>query len=100
MKSSEIRKGSIVWIRCKVRGGPFPNERRVYIKTSLGEWFGFVNISELKNKLVEGDDRVRAAVISINPDYYVVAIRGQSPASGAIQAEPSLISVYGGAQQT
>jgi hypothetical protein len=58
-----------------------------------------VNISELRNKVLEENDRVRAAVISVKPEHYVLAIRGQSPASGAIQAEPSLISEYGRAQQ-
>jgi hypothetical protein len=92
MKTSDIKKGMSVWIPCEVRGGPFPNERRVYIKTALSEWFGFVNTSELKKQVLEGDDEVRATVLANAPDHVVVGIRGQSPASGAIMAPPSLIT--------
>lgn len=92
MKASEIRKGAIVWIPCQVRGGPFPDERRVYVKTQLTEWFGFVNTSELKNKVATGVDNVRAVVTAVAPDYVVVGIRGQSPASGAIRAQLSMVT--------
>ena len=51
MKATEIKKGMVVWIPCEVRGGPFPDERRVYVGTEIGEWFGFVNISQLEKKL-------------------------------------------------
>ncbi len=92
MKSSEIKPGMIVWIPCEVKGGPFPNERRVLVKTDLSEWFGFVNTSELEKKVAEGTDRVRAIVAAVESDYVVVGIKGQSPASGEIQARPSLIT--------
>ena len=92
MKASDIKKGMIVWIPCEVKGGPFPNERRVYVKTDLSEWFGFVNTSELKKKVSAGWDDVRAIVLAHASDHVVVGIRGQSPASGAIRAQPSLIT--------
>jgi len=87
----EIKKGMIVWIDCEVRGGPFPNERRVLVKTDTTEWFGFVSVSELEKKVPEGKDRVRAIVTSVEPNYAIVEVRGQSPASGEIQAQPSFI---------
>jgi len=95
MKTSQIRKGLVVWIPCEVRSGPFPDERRVYVQTGLSEWFGFVNTSELKSKVEIGKDSVRAVVIATTPDHVVVGIQGQSPASGPIQAKPSLITSYG-----
>ena len=91
MEMTGIQKGTTVWIPCEVKGGPFPNERRVLVKTETSEWFGFVSTSELENKVQEGNDRVRAIVTAVEPKYVVVAIRGQSPASGEIQAQPSLI---------
>jgi hypothetical protein len=89
MKATEMKKGMPVWISCDVRGGPFPNERRVLIKTGISEWFGFVSTSELKDKVPEGKDHVRAVVVDVKSEYVVVGIRGQSPASGEIQARPA-----------
>ncbi|MGH7780897.1 MAG: hypothetical protein ACREQR_13845 [Candidatus Binataceae bacterium] len=86
-----IKKGLVFWLPCKVKGGPFPNERRVYVQTGISEWFGFVSVDELERKTNEGLDRVRAVVLGVTPDHVIVGIRGQSPASGAVQAERSLI---------
>lgn len=96
MKSGRWKKNDVVWLNCQVKGGPFPNERRVYIKTGLSEWFGFVNVSELKHKIAEGEDEVRAVVVDTLPgDLFVVGVRGQSPKGGAIQTRSSEISAYG-----
>ena len=84
-------KGMSVWIPCEVKRGPFPNERRVLVKTDMSEWFGFVNVLELEKRVETGSDRVRAIVVAVELDHVVVAVRGQSPASGEIQAKPSLI---------
>jgi hypothetical protein len=93
--SRKPKKRDLVWIRCKVRPGPFPNERRIYVQLGSSEWFGFVDQSELERKVPEGEDRVRATVIAVQPGKVVLGIRGQSPASGPIQTEPSLIAEYG-----
>ncbi len=84
-----------VWLSCVVRPGPFPNERRVYVKLGDSEWFGFVDVSELRDKPSAGTDHVRAVVIAVQPQKIVLGIRGQSPASGPIQTKPSLITEYG-----
>jgi hypothetical protein len=89
--SQKYAKGMSVWLPCEVKGGPFPNERRVLVRTETSEWFGFVNVSELQNKVQTGSDRVRAVVVAVEPNNVIVAVRGQSPASGEIQAKPSLI---------
>jgi len=84
-------KGMSVWIPCAVKGGPFPNERRVLVKTDMSEWFGFVNVLEPEKRVQIGSDRVRATVVAVEPNHVVLAVREQSPASGEIQAKPSLI---------
>ena len=92
MKGSEV--GTIIWFPCEVRGGPFQNERRVYVKTTKSEWFGFVDVSDLK-EAVDGTYRVRAVVLAVGPREVVLGIRGQSPAGDPIQAERSVIAQYG-----
>jgi hypothetical protein len=92
---SKFKVGDQGWLWCEVRPGPFPNERRVYVKVGDSEWFGFVGISQLENKLVEGKDRVRAAIVAVHPNEIVLGLRGQSPASRPIQTTPSLIAEYG-----
>ncbi len=88
----QITKGKSIWLPCEVRGGPFPDERIVYVKSKLGEWFGFVNVKELKNKTQSGKDYVRGVVLGVSSDHIVVAIEGQSPTtSNSLQADPSFI---------
>ena len=95
LKPGQWKKGSSVWIQCHVKGGPFPNERRVYVKTDSSEWFGFVNVSELKNKVAEGEDQVRAIVLDAQGNHILVGIRGQSPKGGSVQTSSSEITAYG-----
>jgi hypothetical protein len=89
--AQEITKGMIILLPCEVNGGPFPDERRIYVNTGIDEWFGFVNISELENKVARGKDRVRALVLDIQPTLATVGINGQSPASKALRAEPGFV---------
>jgi len=94
MKVEEIRKGMVIWLPCEVRGGPFPDERRVYVRSAIGEWFGFVNVSELDKKVPSGKDRVRGIILEIEATRAIIGINGQSPISKVFRAEPSLIE-YG-----
>jgi hypothetical protein len=87
--AGEIAKGMVIWVPCQVNSGPFPDERRVYVKTGIDEWFGFVNISELEKKVERGEDRVHALVLDLQPNLMIVGINGQSPASKVLRAEPS-----------
>jgi hypothetical protein len=89
MMAEQIKKGMVIWVPCEVNGGPFPDERRVYVNTEIDEWFGFVNISELDKKVKHGKDRVRALVLDIQPALMIVGINGQSPASKVLKAEPT-----------
>lgn len=91
MKPSGIKNGMAVWLPCEVRSGPFPNERRIYIKHDTGEWFGFVDVSQLKEKVEKGSDYVRATVIGVQDERVVLGIRGQAPASKPIETRPAFI---------
>ncbi len=93
MKASEFKRDVVVWLPCDVRSGPFSNERRIFVKIGESEWFGFVDIAELKES--DGKTFVRAVVLAVRPDAVVLGIRGQSPGSGPIQAKPSLIIEHG-----
>jgi hypothetical protein len=93
MKASDIKKDIQLWIPCEVRGGPFPNERRVFVETDFSKWFGFVDLSELRDE--DGKKFVRAVVLAVGPTHIVLGICGQSPANGPIKASPSLITEYG-----
>jgi hypothetical protein len=86
-KAASIRIGREFWLPCEVSGGPFPDERIVYVQTKLGEWVGFVNESELEKKVQKGDDRVRGVVLSVREDVVVIGIQGQSPQGRPLQAE-------------
>ncbi len=97
MAQHKFRLRDTVWLPCEVRSGPFSNERRVYLKFGDDEWFGFVNVTELEQKVLEGADRVKAVVIGTGPKGGVLlSVRGQSPASGPIHTDyPSLMAEHG-----
>jgi len=89
---TKIKKGMTIWLPCEVRKGPFPDERIAYVKTTRGEWFGFVNAKELKNKVPSGKDFIRGIVLAVSSDHIVVGIEGQSPTtSNSLRADPSVV---------
>ena len=94
MKATEIKKGMMVWIPCEVRGGPFPNERRIYLKLGNHEWFGFVDVSQLQKGVKEGSDYVKARVLAIQNEKVVLGIRGQSPTSPPLETSSSVIGAF------
>lgn len=94
MKASEIKTGMMIWIPCEVKGGPFPNERRAYLKLNGTEWFGFVDVSQLKDKVPEGHDFVRATVIGVQKERVALGIHGQAPASSPIETNPAQLSGF------
>ena len=49
----KLKIGELVWLRCEVKPGPFPNERLVRITLPLGSWAGFVDTTALKDPAVE-----------------------------------------------
>jgi hypothetical protein len=93
-KSASIKLRTTVWLPCEVKGGPFPNERRIYVNIDESEWFGFVDISQLKAKVDEGADYIRAVVTGVQPERVVLSIRGHSPASNPIQTRRSIFSGF------
>lgn len=94
MTPKHFKVGNEVWIPCEVRTGPFPNERRIYVKLDNSEWFGFVDDSQLQEKVAQGKDYVRATVIGIRDERVVLGIRGQSPASPPIEATSTAVGRF------
>jgi hypothetical protein len=66
--------GQQVWIRCKVRPGPFSEEPLVTIESIDGSISGFVRSEELKTSAEE--DRVRGVVRNIKTTFIEVWIKG------------------------
>lgn len=84
MKRRQLKKGDIVIVPCEVKSGPFPDERRIYLKTSYGdEWFGFVTTDKLYNKGTSARDLVASKIESMRP--CTVRPLGSSPASHPIR---------------
>jgi len=86
------RVGDEVWVPCEVREGPFPNEKRVYIKMAGAEWFGFVG--EQNIRAAGPGFSVRATVIHIGHDSIVLKISGQSPTNRALKTNVRDIPQY------
>ena len=75
--SMELKVGVGIWIPCKVKGGPFSDERRVLIESPDPEdsWFGFVNVRYLKYKMAEGPDEVLGKVVDIRDSSFEAIIQ-------------------------
>lgn len=83
-KPRKPRKGDIVAVPCQVKDGPFPDERRIYLKTGYGdEWFGIVTTDKLYNKGATARDLVACRLESLKP--YTVRPLGSSPASHPVR---------------
>ena len=56
-----LRVGVGVWMPCRVRRGPFPDERMVLVRWEGSEWSGFVNAEWLRHRVEEGHGSRRRA---------------------------------------
>jgi hypothetical protein len=84
--SRKAKKGDVVWIPCEVRSGPFPDERRVYLKLGDHEWMGFVNEAEIRD-----GKSVKATILRVAGNRVLLGIRGTSPTSRSFVTERSLL---------
>lgn len=73
----KLDAGNVVWIRCEVKPGPFPDERRVRLTSSLGEWVGFVPVTYLKEPILEGETSIRVLLVDVQSDRFSAKIPGQ-----------------------
>jgi len=91
------KTGSFVWISCKVKPGPFSNERVVRVDTPNGPWVGFVNVRYLKEPIENGETEIQARVISANGKTIEVSLPGHSVASSRVirkdKTQVSLVTV-------
>jgi len=79
----KLDAGNVVWIHCEVKPGPFPDERRVRLISSFGEWVGFVPVTYLQEPILEGETTIRVLVVEVQNDRFSAKIPGQG-ISGSI----------------
>lgn len=90
---SKLKKGDEVWIDCKIKPGPFPNERLVLIELPPEPYVGFADVEALKNPdLEEGDTYVLARIDRIEGNIVTAAVLGHAVNSHYVQT--SLDQVY------
>ena len=62
---SQLAVGAGVWIPCKVKPGPFTNERVVIVDAADNNWVGFVSVNWLHRGVERGSDQVLAKVTEV-----------------------------------
>lgn len=82
----QVRKGANVWLPCRTKNGPFPDESLALIELDQTEWAGFINVRWLKDKeQIEGDNEVLATISSVEGGTYSVIIPGCAPSSDRLE---------------
>lgn len=61
-----LHVGTRIWIPCRVKPGPFSDERTVLVSSDDSDWSGFVNVRWLKSRGDNDNDQVLATVVSID----------------------------------
>ena len=77
----DLKPGSIIWVPCEVKPGPFSNERLVRVQSSGESWVGFVDVRCLKDTVQEGPTSVRARVVSVEKESFTAELPGHSVAA-------------------
>lgn len=76
-----------VWMPCRVRRGPFPDERMVLVRWEGSEWSGFVNTEWLRHGVEQGDDEVLAKITAVDGRRFTAIMPG-SPFGSSIVEGP------------
>ena len=74
----KLKIGELVWLRCEVKPGPFPNERLVRITLPSGSWVGFVDTTALKNPVKEGSTHVLGRITQVKDNDIVALVQGHA----------------------
>jgi hypothetical protein len=73
-----LHVGTRIWIPCRVKPGPFSDERTIVVSTDDSDWSGFVNVRWLKSRGDNDNDQVLATVVSIDGTTFAARIRGDA----------------------
>ena len=80
-----LRVGVGVWMPCRVRRGPFPDERMVLVRWEGSEWSGFVNAEWLRHRVDEGHDEVLAKITAVEGERFTAIMPGSSFGSSTVE---------------
>lgn len=80
-----LSPGASMWLPCKVKPGPFSDERMVLVDGEDGEWFGFVNTRWLKKRHPVGEDEVLARVVTVDGPIFRARIPGEALQSRLVE---------------
>ena len=73
-----LELGDTVWIPCEVTHGVFPDERNVSIESPTGRWFGFVDVKQLRDEIVDGRTAIRATIVEAADGELAARLPGQT----------------------
>ena len=70
--------GDTVWIPCEVTSSTFADERRVSIELPAGHWAGFVDVTQLRDEIMNGQTAVRATIVRDARGKFAARLPGQT----------------------
>ncbi len=72
-----LRPGTVVWIPCEVKPGPFSDERIVRVSSDAGGWVGFVPSWYLRDPHMEhGKTFIKGVVEEVHTGSYTARLPG------------------------
>jgi hypothetical protein len=70
--------GDTVWIPCEVTHGVFPDERKVRIDSPSGRWVGSVDVTQLREHVLDGQTAIRATIVETALGEFAARLPGQT----------------------
>lgn len=99
---SELAVGAGVWIPCKVKPGPFTNERVVIVDAADNNWIGFVSVNWLQHGVERGSDQVLAKVTEVRESegVFLASIPGSAPSPSEFTGPLNNVAPYDDSVET
>lgn len=73
-----LTRGDMVWIPCEVTHGVFPDERNVRIHAATCLWAGCVDVSHLRDEILDGKTAIRATIVEASHGECAARLPGQT----------------------
>lgn len=90
----KLKIGELVWLRCEVKPGPFPNERLVRISLPSGSWVGFVDTTALKNPVNEGSTHVLGRITQVKDNDLIAIVQGHALDARQVQESTDQVEPF------